>query len=142
MPPLRHLICHLPLVIFIPFFLMACAGNQTSVDRNARHLAYQIEQMHFDPNTKPLTADNARVLVPFLSQFYDLGKKDRAAHLTTAQAQQQVNSFSGENGPFSPEAQKTMFLNQAYDAEQPGKRSDILKQGAIATYWDGYNGRP
>jgi hypothetical protein len=143
MLPVRDSVRYLPLVVFIiPFFLVACAGNQTSVDRNAHHMAYQIAQVHFDPNTKPLTGDNTRLMATFLSQFYEMGKQDRAAGFTSAQAQQRVESFSTGNGPFSPEAQKTMFLNQAYDADQPGKRSDILKQGAIATYWDGYNGRP
>ncbi len=142
MPPVRHLIRHLPLVVFIPFFLMACAGNQTSVDINARHAAFRLEQIAFDPNTKPLTADNTRLLAQFFSQFYDLGKKDRAAHLTTAQAQQRVNSFSDGNGPFSPERQTSTFITQEYAADQPEKRSDILRSGATDTYWDGYNGRP
>ncbi len=35
-----------------------------------------------------------------------------------------------------------VFFYRNYDAEQPGKRREILKQGAIATYWDGYNDRP
>lgn len=132
----------LPLVFFIPLFLVACSGNQTSVEKSARHLAYKIERAHFDPNTKPLTGDNIRLMSAFLSQFYAMGKQDRAAGLTTAQAQQRVNSFSSDDGPFAPGAQKTTFINREYDADQPGKRSDILKQGAIATYWDGYNGRP
>ena len=138
MPQIRLL----SLVFFIPLFLVACSGNQTSVEKNARHLAYKIERAHFDPNTKPLTGDNIRLMSAFLSQFYAMGKKDRATGLTTAQAQQRVNSFSSDDGPFSPGAQKTTFINRDYDADQPGKRSDILKQGAIATYWDGYNGRP
>lgn len=132
----------LPFVCFIPLFLAACSGNQTSVEKNARRTAYQIERIHFDPNMRPLTADNIRQTARFLSQFYEVGKKDRAAGLTTAQAQQRVNSFSADGGPFAPEAQKSTFIDQEYDADQPEKRSDILKQGAIATYWDGYNGRP
>lgn len=131
----------LSLACLLPLLLIACT-SQTSVEKHARHIAYQIAQAHFDPNTKPLTADNARELEPFLRQFYTLGKKDRAAGLSTSQAQQRVNTFSNDDGPFAPGAQKTIFINRHYDADQPGKRSDILKQGAIATYWDGYNGRP
>ncbi|EHW1683187.1 Exc2 family lipoprotein [Salmonella enterica] len=133
---------HLPLVFFIPLFLAACSGNQTSVEKHARHLARQMERDHFDPNMRPLTADNTRLAARFLSQFYEMGKKDRAAGLTTAQAQQRVNSFSADGGPFAPEAQKSTFINQTYAAEQPEKRSNLLKQGAVSTYWDGYNGRP
>lgn len=134
--------CLLPLVLLTPLFLAACSGNQTSVEKNARHTAYQIERIHFDPNMRPLTGDNIRITAQFLSQFYETGKKDRASGLTTAQARQRVNSFSNDGGPFAPEAQKSTFIKQEYDADQPKKRSDILKQGAIATYWDGYNGRP
>ncbi|EMN8534143.1 Exc2 family lipoprotein [Enterobacter mori] len=132
----------LPLVLFIPLFLASCSGNQTSVEKNARHMAYQIEQVHFDPNTKPLTADNTRLMTSFLSQFYEIGKQDREAGFTSAQAQQRVDSFSTGNGPFSPGAQKTTIINRDYDSDLPEKRSEILKQGAIATYLDGYNGRP
>ena len=82
------------------------------------------------------------MLKPFFRQFYDLGKKDRAAHLTTAQAQMRVNSFNNKNGPFSPKKQISTFITQEYAADQPEKRSDILRSGAIDTYWDGYNGRP
>lgn len=121
---------------------MACAGNQTSVDRNARHAAIRIEQSSFDPNTRSLTADNTRLLTQFFRQFYDQGKKDRAAHLSAGQAQLRVNSFNGEDGPFSPERQTNKFVTQEYAADQPEIRSDILRSGAIATYWDGYNGRP
>ncbi|HBA9748346.1 TPA: Exc2 family lipoprotein, partial [Escherichia coli] len=122
--------------------LAGCSGNQTSVEKNARHMAYQIEQVNFDPNTKPLTADNTRLMAKFLSQFYEIGKQDREAGFTSAQAQQRVDSLSTGNGPFSPGAQKTKIINRDYDSEQPEKRSEILKQGAITTYWDGYNGRP
>ena len=132
----------LQLVLFIPLFVAGCSGNLTSVEKNARHMAYQIEQAHFDPNTKPLTADNTRLMAGFLSQFYEIGKQDREAGFTSAQAQQRVDSLSTGNGPFSPGAQKTKIINRDYDSDQPEKRSEILKQGAITTYWDGYNGRP
>lgn len=141
--------CCFSVILSIPFLLAACAGPQTSVDKNARHMSYQIAQAHFDPNTRPLTVDNTRLMAKFLSQFYELGKKDRAAGLTLAQAQQRVNSFSqaqpggtAADTPFAAEKQKSYFLTQEYSAEQPEKHSKILKDGAIATYWDGYNGKP
>lgn len=130
------------LTFVIPLVLVACSGPQTSVEKNARHMAYQIKNIHFDPNTQPLTADNSRVMAEFLRQFYELGKKDKAAGMTTVQAQQRVNSFSSNDGPFSPEKQKSVVINKEYEADQPLKRIDIMKSGATQTYWDGYNGRP
>ena len=137
-------------LIVVVLLLSACAGPQTSVDKNARHVAYRIAHIHFDPNTRPLTTDNTRAMAHFLSQFYQLGKEDRAAGLTLAQAKQRVASFSqmqdeadsAESNPFTPEAQKSNFIQHSYTADQPEKRSIILLDGATATYWDGYNGRP
>ena len=104
-------------------------------------MAYQMQQIHFDANTQPLTADNTRLMVQFLIQFYELGKEDRTAGLTAIQAQQRVDSFTKGNSPFSPENQKTKIINREYDADQPDKRVNIMKKNAIQTYWDGYNGR-
>lgn len=137
MPSARRL----AITLVIPFVLVACSGHRTSVENNARHMAYQLKQIHFDANTQPLTADNTRLMVQFLNQFYASGKEDRAAGLTTIQAQQRVDSFTKGNGPFSAEKQKTIIINRTYDADQPDKRIDIMKTGAIQSYWDGYNGR-
>lgn len=133
---------HLALSLVVPLVLAACSSPRTSVETNARHMAYQMQQIHFDANTKPLTADNTRLMAQFLSQFYALGKEDRAAGITPTQAQQRVDSFTKGDGPFSPEKQKTMIINREYDADQPDKRVYIMKNSAIQTYWDGYNGRP
>lgn len=130
------------LTLVIPLALAACSAPHTSVEKNARHMAYQIKQIHFDPNTQPLTADNTRVMRDFLGQFYELGKKDSASGLTPLQAQQRVNSFSNGEGPFSLNKQKSVIINQQYDADQPEKRIAIMKTAAVQTYWDGYNGRP
>lgn len=137
------------------FLLSACTHSQSSVDRNARHAALQLANIHFDPNTRPLIADNIRVTAKFLNQFYVLGKQDRASSLSMEQAQQRVLSFSSSAmeskalppsehpaGPFDPSAQKSLFLTQVYAAEQPEKRASILLESAIKTYWDGYNGHP
>lgn len=140
-------------ILAAALLLTACAGPQTSVAVNARHVSSQIDKLHFDPNTRPLTADNIRLTAKFLSQFYELGKKDREAGLTLEQAQQRVREFGGEpqandqpgsshQGPFNSDAQKNTFITQQYSAEQPEKRTLILRNGATAVYWDGYNGRP
>lgn len=138
--------------------LTACTGPETSVANNARRLSAQIDRLHFDPNTRPLKADNIRKTAEFLQQFYDLGKNDRAAALTTEQAQQRVDSFSstitgaGEStddlqtgsvsNVFDPRTQQSKFLSHQYTAEEPEKRAMLLLDGAIRTYWDGYFGRP
>ena len=133
----------LPSAFIGVLLLSACSGPQTSVSQHARHMAYQLAGLHFDPNTQPLTTDNARRMEKFLSQFYDLGKQDRAAGLTAAQAQQRVASFTqDQDGPFNPVTQKSAFINHEYEADQPEKRSKLLLEGAIATYWDGYHGKP
>lgn len=129
------------LSLVLPLALAACSSPRTSVDKNARHMAYQMQQIHFDANTQPLTADNIRLMAQFLSQFYVLGKEDRTAGLTAIQAQQRVDSFTKGDGPFSPKNQKTKIINREYDADQPDKRVNIMKKNAIQTYWDGYNGR-
>lgn len=132
----------LSLSLVLPLVLTACSSPRTSVEKNARHMAYQMQKIHFDANTQPLTADNTRLMAQFLSQFYALGKEDRTEGLTTIQAQERVGSFTEGDGPFSPENQKTKIINRDYDADQPDKRVDIMKNGAIQTYWDGYYGRP
>lgn len=144
--PFKHF---LPIFLMLPLLISACSGPQTSVETNARHMAYQIATTHFDPNTRPLVTDNARHMAEFLTQFYELGKKDRADGLTLSQAQQRVDSFSQDSagntakeGPFAAGAQRSTFISQSYEAEQPEAQSKILLDGATATYWDGYNGKP
>ena len=138
--------------------LLAACAPQSSVDGYARHVAAEINRIHFDPNTRPLTADNIRVAADFLRQFYEAGRKDRAAGLTVKQARLRVagfsrNSVGGEKevddllgeqvkGPFSPAAQWSTFNQQRYSAEQPVKRAGILLDAATSVYWDGYNGKP
>lgn len=120
-----------------------CVGQQTSVERNASHAATRIDSIHFDPNTRQLRADNIRWMKTFLKQFYELGKSDRANGLTQQQAEQRVKRFSEcENGPFTPDAQRSFIASHEYSADRPVKQSQIMLESATATYWDGYHGRP
>ncbi|MCG7367673.1 Exc2 family lipoprotein [Pantoea sp. ACRSH] len=123
--------------------LTACAGQQSSAERNASHAVAKLSSIHFDPNTRPLRADNYRWMTTFLRQFYDQGKKDRANSLTQVQAEQRVKAFSEcPTGPFRPEAQTSHIVSQVYSADRPKEQSQILLESATATYWDGYYGRP
>ncbi|MGF6189655.1 hypothetical protein [Serratia sp. 2723] len=35
-----------------------------------------------------------------------------------------------------------MVYNRSYSADSPKKQREILLENAIATYWDGYDGKP
>ncbi|WP_447873904.1 Exc2 family lipoprotein [Serratia fonticola] len=121
--------------------LCACTASQSSVERHARHATYQLANAHFDPNTQTNISKSAKTAIPFFEQFYQTGKKDRQDGLTREQAQQRVNEF--RNPDFLPESeQKVTMYNQSYTADSPKKQREILLENAIATYWDGYDGKP
>lgn len=133
---------HFCAMLAASLLLTACAGQQSSVDRNASHAVAKLSSIHFDPNTRPLRADSFRWMTTFLRQFYDQGKTDRANGLTLAQAEQRVKAFSEcPTGPFRPEAQLSHVASHDYSADQPEQQSRILLESATATYWDGYYGR-
>lgn len=129
-----------PSIILIGMLLSACA-SEGSVDKNAKHVALQIAQLNFDPNMRPLTADNTKRAAIFLQQFYDLGRKDHSDGLDKPLAQERVRQF--ENAEiFSSGSQGNRFVGQQYEAEQPKEQAALLLKSATATYWDGYNGKP
>lgn len=132
-----------PVIFAISLLLSACAGQQSSVERHASHAASQLASIHFDPNTRPLRADNIRWMKTFLQPFYAQGKADRANGLTQQQAEQRVKAFGDcPDGPFRAEAQFSRVGSQRYRAERPAQQSRIMQESATATYWDGYYGRP
>lgn len=121
--------------------LGACAGQPSSVEKHARHATFQLADAHFGPDTRTDISKSTKAAIPFFEQFYQLGKKDRQDGLTREQAQQRVNEF--RNPDFLPESeQKNTVHNQTYTADSPKKQREILLENAIATYWDGYDGKP
>lgn len=128
------------LAIIISVLLSACV-SKGSVDKNATHVALQIAQLNFDPNTRPLTAENTKRAAIFLQQFYNLGRKDRSDGFNASQAQERVMSFS-KAAVFASSSQGSTFVSQQYEAEQPNQQAALLLRAATATYWDGYNGKP
>lgn len=123
------------------FLLCACTASQTSVERHARHATFQLANAHFDPNTKTDISSSTKSALPFFEQFYQAGSKDRINGLTREQAQKRVEEF--RNPDFLPESeQKSTMFNQTYTADSQKKQREILLENAIATYWDGYQGRP
>lgn len=127
-------------VIITSLLLNACSSQQTSVEKNARHAASRVAKIHFDPNSRPLTADSIKVMKPVLQQFYDLGKKDHADGLTLTQARQRAENFKCPG--VINNSNTTTILGKTYEADEPAKQSQIILDSAVATYWDGYNGRP
>ena len=73
-------------------------------------------------------------------QFYQLGKKDRAAGVVRSEAQKKADYLA------SPEFQqnmehKTIFINRTYSSADNPKRRQVFSQEAVGAYWDGYEGR-
>lgn len=67
-------------------------------------------------------------------------QKDRSDGLTPEQTRQRVESFSYPD--VLSGGQKSRFLSQEYDADNPEKQRQIILEAAISSYQDGYNGRP
>lgn len=128
------------IALVLPLLLTACAGPQSSVDRNASHAAAALDRIHFDPNTRPLRADTIKALKPTLQQLYAQGKKDRADGLSLAEARKRVESLN--NPDVLSGGDKMRINNKEYDADSPEKQRQILVDAASSSYWDGYNGRP
>lgn len=128
------------IVLLTTLFLGACSGQQSSPERHAKRAVYQMDQAHFDPNTRMHISDSIKQAIPFFEQFYQIGKDDRAKGLTRQQAEQREAYF--RSAEFMQESeQKSTFMNHVYSADNPQKQRQILLNAAVATYWDGYEGR-
>lgn len=129
------------LPLLVTLLLCACTTSQSSVEKHARRSTFQLADAHFGPDTRTDISKSTKAAIPFFEQFYQLGKKDRQNGLTREQAQQRVDGF--RNPDFLPESeQKATMFNQSYTADSPKKQREILLENAIATYWDGYDGKP
>ncbi|MBP1130373.1 MULTISPECIES: Exc2 family lipoprotein [Serratia] len=129
------------LILFTALFLSACTSQKSSPERHARHAIYQLAREDFSPEMRTQIPDSIKASIPFFDQFYQMGKTDRAKGLTRQQAEQREAyfrspEFIGETG------NKSIFINRKYSVDNPQKRQQILLDSAVATYWDGYEGRP
>jgi PBP1b-binding outer membrane lipoprotein LpoB len=138
---IMNLIARRTLILCSALFLSACASQQTSPERHARHAIHQLAQAHFDPNTRTQISDSIKSSIPFFDQFYQIGKTDRANGMTRQQAQQREAEFRSPEF-LSDVGQKGIFINRKYSTDNPQKQRQILLDSAVATYWDGYEGRP
>lgn len=129
------------IILFTTLFLSACSSQQSSPERHAQRAVYQLDQAHFDPNSRMDISGSIKRAIPFFDQFYQMGKADRAKGLTRQQAEQREAYF--RSAEFMQESeQKSTFMNQVYSADNPQKQRQILLNAAVAAYWDGYEGRP
>lgn len=129
----------LRLALLGPFLAIACT-SQTSADRNAQRAAMDIAQIHFDPNSRPLTADNIRVLKPLMQHFYDIGKQDRAEKLPLTKAMEKARIVDCPGVIQGDD--KTIFAGKMYEAEDAAAQQKIVASSAKSAYLDGYNGVP
>ncbi|KFK92415.1 MULTISPECIES: Exc2 family lipoprotein [unclassified Serratia (in: enterobacteria)] len=129
-----------PLVLLTTLCLSACSSPQSSPERHAKRAVYQLDQAHFDPNTRMSISDSIKQAIPFFDQFYQMGKADRAKGLTRQQAEQREAYF--RSAEFLQESkQKSVFMQHEYSADNPQKQRQILLNAGVAAYWDGYEGR-
>ncbi|AKR77932.1 MULTISPECIES: Exc2 family lipoprotein [Edwardsiella] len=123
-----------------PLLLSACAQPESSAARHAKHLSYASDD-NFAPHYRTKLYDSYQSSIPFLQQFWELGKKDRAAAITQAQQQQRIDEFKSQafltriNG-------KEHFAGKAYNSysHREQKWRQAMSDAIIQTYLDGYHG--
>ncbi|GAA0365630.1 hypothetical protein GCM10009132_13130 [Serratia ureilytica] len=119
--------------------LSACTHHLSSAELHAKHYIYQTRD-DFDPQFRTDVNGSIKNAVPMFEQFYQLGKKDRAAGVVRSEAQKKADYLA------SPEFQqnmehKTIFINRTYSSADNPKRRQVFSQEAVGAYWDGYEGR-
>ncbi|WP_261416157.1 Exc2 family lipoprotein [Serratia proteamaculans] len=129
------------LIAFTALLLSACTSQKSSPERRAKHAIYQMAREDFSPEIRTQIPDSIKASIPFFDQFYQMGKADRAKGLTRQQAEQREAYFRSPEF-LSDVGKKGKFINQEYSVDNPQKQRQILLDSAVATYWDGYDGRP
>lgn len=119
--------------------LSACTHHLSSAELHAKHYIYQTRD-DFEPGFRTDVNGSIKNAVPMFEQFYQMGKKDRAAGVARSEAQKKADYLA------SPEFQqnmehKTIFINRTYSGADNPKRRQVFSQEAVGAYWDGYEGR-
>ncbi|MEE4483187.1 Exc2 family lipoprotein [Serratia ficaria] len=126
--------------ILLPLLALgACANHAGSAEQHARHYVYQTRD-DFDPQFRTDVNSSIKNAIPMFEQFYQLGKKDRAAGVARGEAQKKADYLA------SPEFQqgmerKSVFINHTYSSTANAKYKQVLSQEAVGAFWDGYEGR-
>lgn len=122
-------------------FLSACATHDTSVQRHTRHYVYQVAATESNPETQDVIAKNINHMTPFFDRFYREGKQAKREGLTHQQAALVVALFRNPAFLSSTESKKKTGAH-ANAPEISAEQRKLLMDNAIATFWDGYAGRP
>ncbi|WP_235056621.1 Exc2 family lipoprotein [Pantoea sp. AS-PWVM4] len=119
--------------------LNGCAQTDTSAKRHATKFVYKVEDS--DPNFVMNKADSIRMATPFFAQFWQLGKKDRAQGVSSADAQKRVSYFHSDE--FIKSISGTShFAGKEYkdDATLSPRWRNNMSEAIAQTYMDGYLG--
>ena len=127
-----------PAFLFV-FLLSACASQLSSVDRQANHAAHQLAASHFDPSSRMLVTDTAKSIRPCLQQAYQHGVDDRQKGITRPQAEANMQERL-KNPDFGQI--RAFFVGKIYESDRPEQSRKIMLDAMVASYWDGYEGRP
>ncbi|WP_147197797.1 Exc2 family lipoprotein [Pantoea sp. CCBC3-3-1] len=123
------------------FLLSACAGQLTSVDRQANHAAHQLAASKFDPAFRLNVTDTAKSLRPCLQQAWQRGVDDRQKGVTRLQAEANREALRNAENPALGQI-GSIFVGKVYEADRPEKARKIMLDAMAASYRDGYEGRP
>lgn len=119
--------------------LTACSHTPSSAERHAKRFVYNADD-NFSPNYQTNKQESVRLAVPYFAQFYNEGKKDKAAGLTPAQAQERANYLRSDAFIESLNTSST-FAGKSYQATHSAKWNQLMKEEASGAYLDGYEGR-
>lgn len=111
----------------------------SSAEQHAKHYVYQTRD-DFEPGFRTDVNGSIKNAVPMFEQFYQMGKKDRAAGVARGEAQKKADYLASAEFQQNME-HKTIFINRAYSSSDNPKRRQVLSQEAVGAYWDGYEGR-
>lgn len=119
--------------------LSACANHAGSAEQHARHYVYQTRD-DFDPQFRTHVNGSIKNAIPMFEQFYQLGKKDRAAGVARSAAQKKADYLASAEFQQGME-RKNVFINHSYSGTANAKYKRVLSQEAVGAFWDGYEGR-
>jgi hypothetical protein len=127
---------------FAGFLPLTGCTPVTSAERHARHFIYASDD-GFDPNFSVRKADSTRMMVPFFTQFWLMGKSDRQAGLTAEQAAKRASEL-GSDEFLNAIQRQAEFAGKIYNhSASSSLRWRKAASAAISgSYLDGYQGKP
>lgn len=127
-------------IILSSLLITACSQTKNSPEKHAHHYVYMSEEQ-FDPNFKTNKADSARMMVPFFKQFWTQGQHDRAAGVSSVQAQQRVAEFHSD-AFLNAIHGRSKFAGKTYSDNNisSDKNLRLLADDISGAYMDGYQG--